>query len=211
MANPLRALEEALAPHVSAINARVIIERSRRTLRDPNRLFSDEHGPFFQTVRGTLLLFTNPDRTTRVVAELERRLSAEALATAEEKLCFELHNENDLRNARAAARAHCLAFSSSASAAQRLATAVSELGRNIINYTPGGQIEIEIRRGPPVQVRLVASDRGSGIADLDSVLNGTFRSKTGLGRGLLGVKRLMEQFRVHTGSDGTRIEAEVRI
>lgn len=210
MVNPLRALEEALAQHVSAINARVVVERSRRVLSDQNRLLVDERPRFMLTVRTTLRLFTSEERITTILASLEQRLNVGPAPGPQEQLSFDMRNENDLRMARAAARTTCLAFSSSATEAQRVATAVSELGRNIITYTPGGQIELELRRGPPVRVRLVATDRGSGINQLDEVLAGRYRSKTGLGRGLLGVKRLMDEFRVQTGAQGTRIEAEVK-
>lgn len=58
---------------------------------------------------------------------------------------------------------------------------------------------------------LIAEDQGPGIPHLDQVLAGQYRSKTGLGRGLLGVKRLMQQFRAKTGAKGTRIEAEATL
>jgi serine/threonine-protein kinase RsbT len=127
----------------------------------------------------------------------------------QEHQCFDIRDENDLRAARAGARDLCLAFAASSGEAQRIATAVSELARNIVSYTPGGQIDLTIRRGPPLPIAIIAKDYGSGIAHLDLVLSGKYRSKTGLGRGLLGVKRLMKEFHVHTSPMGTRIEAEV--
>jgi serine/threonine-protein kinase RsbT len=210
MPSPLSALREVLAPHVSAINAGVVIERSRRVLRDANQLLPEDRQGFFFTVSTTLRLFTSAERIAEIIDALEQRLVAESTLSRQELLRFEMRDENDLRTARAATRSTCLSFAASASEAQRVATAVSELGRNIITYTPGGQIELEIRRGPPVRVRLIASDRGTGIADLEEVLAGRYRSKTGLGRGLQGIQRLMDEFRVHTSSHGTRIEAEVK-
>jgi serine/threonine-protein kinase RsbT len=211
MLNPLRALEDALSRHVSPINARAIIERSRRSLADPNRLALDDRTRFLTAVRATVRLFTSDDKAVAILDDFERRLQPGAVQVGHETLVFRMNDENDLRAARAAARDTCLAFAARATDAQRVATAVSELGRNIIAYTPGGQIEIEVRRGPPLRVRLLAVDHGSGIRQLDEVLAGSYRSKTGLGRGLLGVKRLMDQFRVQSGPDGTRIEAEVTL
>jgi serine/threonine-protein kinase RsbT len=210
MMNPLRALEEALGQHVSAINARVVVERSRRVLRETSRLLLEDRARFLTTVRSTLRLFTSDERVSAIVENLEQRLALGPAPKPQEQLSFAMRDESDLRMARAQARTSCLAFASSPTEAQRVATAVSELGRNIITYTPGGQIELELRRGPPVRVRLVASDRGTGISQLEEVLAGRYRSKTGLGRGLLGVKRLMDDFRVQTGAQGTRIEAEVK-
>lgn len=210
MPSPLSALREILTPHVSAINAGVVIERSRRILRDHHQLLPEDRDGFFFTVSTTLRLFTSAERITAIVAALEQRLVVTSTPAQQEILRFEMCDENDLRTARAMARTTCLAFASSATEAQRVATAVSELGRNIITYTPGGQIDLEIRRGPPVRVRLVASDRGTGITQLEDVLAGRYRSKTGLGRGLQGIQRLMDEFRVHTSIHGTRIEAEVK-
>lgn len=210
MSSPLSALREVLAPHVSAINAGVVIERSRRALRDVNHLRPEDRDSFFFTVSTTLRLFTSDERITTIIAGLEQRLLATPPPAQQEVLHFEMRDENDLRAARAAARTTCLALASSATEAQRVATAVSELGRNIITYTPGGQIDLEIRRGPPVRVRLIASDRGTGITQLEDVLAGRYRSKTGLGRGLQGIQRLMDEFRVHTSIHGTRIEAELK-
>lgn len=209
MEKPLRALEDALSQQVSAINARVIIERSRRALRDPEMLASEDRARFLSSVRATLRLFTSDERVGVILADLEHRLERKGVPDTQAMHAFTMRDENDLRAARAEARSICLSFATRATDAQKVATAVSELGRNIINYTPGGQIEIEVHRGPPIRVLLVASDRGSGIKQLEEVLAGTYRSKSGLGRGLLGVKRLMDQFRIQTGAQGTRIEAEV--
>jgi serine/threonine-protein kinase RsbT len=119
-----------------------------------------------------------------------------------------ISNEEDLRVARTAARNMALSLRSSSLCAQRIATAVSELGRNIIAYTPGGNIRLESVTG---RLRIVASDRGQGIAHLEEVFSGQYRSKTGLGRGLLGVRRLMEHFEIETGPLGTRITVEASL
>jgi serine/threonine-protein kinase RsbT len=54
-----------------------------------------------------------------------------------------------------------------------------------------------------------AADSGPGISNLEQVLTGAYRSKTGLGRGLLGTKRLADKFGVATGASGTTVVAEV--
>jgi serine/threonine-protein kinase RsbT len=56
-----------------------------------------------------------------------------------------------------------------------------------------------------------ATDQGPGIPNLNEVLSGRYRSKTGLGKGLIGVKRLATRFTIHTDASGTHIEAEVRL
>ena len=92
--------------------------------------------------------------------------------------------------------------------AQKCITIVSELARNIVSYTPGGSLEIEID-DPTKRLRIRARDRGRGIKNLDEILRGEYQSKTGLGKGILGVKRLADGFDIKTGASGTEIRAEV--
>jgi serine/threonine-protein kinase RsbT len=77
-------------------------------------------------------------------------------------------------------------------------------------YTPGGTIELEPDhrdRAPRLIVRAV--DQGGGIGNLEEVMAGRYKSRTGLGAGLLGTKRLADRFRIDTGPHGTRIEIGV--
>ena len=79
----------------------------------------------------------------------------------------------------------------------RVATAISELARNAFMYAGGGKVEflVEGRRAPQLLVIRV-SDRGPGIADVDLVLSGRYRSATGMGLGIVGARRLVDRFEV---------------
>jgi serine/threonine-protein kinase RsbT len=88
---------------------------------------------------------------------------------------------------------------------------VSELARNIVAYTPGGAIDMTVHRDRGARMTIVATDQGSGIAALDDVLAGRYQSKTGMGRGILGVQRLADKFTISSGPGGTRVEVEVRL
>jgi len=88
----------------------------------------------------------------------------------------------------------------------RIATAVSELARNAFQYARGGCVEFDLDNGPPPELRILVRDRGRGIANLDLVLSGRYRSPTGMGLGLIGAQRLMDGFHVETGPEGTRVE-----
>lgn len=89
----------------------------------------------------------------------------------------------------------------------RIATAVSELARNILKYA--GQGEIILRRivgktGRGMEV--VAQDNGPGIADRDRALSDHFSSGGTLGLGLPGVRRMMDEFDLASESgNGTRV------
>ncbi|WP_301108490.1 anti-sigma regulatory factor [Sporosarcina sp.] len=81
----------------------------------------------------------------------------------------------------------------------RITTAISELARNIYLYAGKGKIEIEpVRVGTRAGLIITASDEGPGIADLQKVMEDGFTTSGGLGAGMPGVKRLMDDFRVET-------------
>jgi len=81
----------------------------------------------------------------------------------------------------------------------RLATAVSEIARNAFAYAGGGNVEFSIEGVTSPQVFLMRiSDNGPGIPMLEQILDGTYRSKTGMGLGMAGAQRLMDRFTVDT-------------
>ncbi len=90
---------------------------------------------------------------------------------------------------------------------QKIATAVSELVRNIIKYADWGEVTISpITEAKKTGIEITVQDRGSGIADLDSAMQDDFSSSGTLGLGLPGVKRLMDEFAISSEVDvGTQI------
>jgi signal transduction histidine kinase/CheY-like chemotaxis protein len=93
----------------------------------------------------------------------------------------------------------------------RLATTVSELARNTVSYAERGQIEFELDNSTrPQTLRAVIRDKGAGIANLEAILAGRYRSKTGMGQGILGAKRLMRDFSIETGKGGTTVRIGMR-
>ncbi|MEN3331215.1 MAG: hypothetical protein V7641_580 [Blastocatellia bacterium] len=91
----------------------------------------------------------------------------------------------------------------------KLATVASELTRNIYEYAQTGSLNVSlIERGERRGLELVCEDDGPGIQDVEQILSGNFQSKSGLGKGLAGSQRLMDEFRIQTvPGKGTRIEA----
>lgn len=88
----------------------------------------------------------------------------------------------------------------------RLATAASELARNAFRYAEGGKVDFTIRDTTPQMFIICVGDTGPGIPKLNEILEGKYVSKTGLGVGLAGTKRLMEHFFITTTTSGTRVE-----
>lgn len=95
----------------------------------------------------------------------------------------------------------------------RIATAVSEIARNAFGYAKGGRAEFMVDPGEVQQLfRIRISDKGKGIADLQSILDGQYRSQSGMGLGLVGARRLMDHFKIDTvPGKGTVVELEQRI
>src|SRR3984957_8429328 len=89
----------------------------------------------------------------------------------------------------------------------RLATAASELARNAFRYASNGAVEFLVGDGVPQVFLISVSDSGPGIPNLSQILDGHYVSKTGLGRGLIGTKRLMDQFEITSSPSGTLVKA----
>lgn len=91
----------------------------------------------------------------------------------------------------------------------RVATAVSELARNAYQYAGGGAVQFELEgAAAPQLLSITVTDRGPGIARLDEVLAGSYRSDTGMGLGLVGTRRLMDRFAVESSTRGTTVRAK---
>jgi serine/threonine-protein kinase RsbT len=91
----------------------------------------------------------------------------------------------------------------------RITTAISELARNIYLYAGQGQICIEqISEYNKKGLKIIAIDNGPGIPDIRKVMEDGFSTSGGLGAGLPGVKRLMDEFSINTVlGEGTDIQA----
>ena len=112
--------------------------------------------------------------------------------------------EQDVVHARQRARSIAEALGFDHHDQIRIATAASEIARNAFRYARGGAVAFEIDTEKSLFFTLV-SDKGSGIPHLDRVMAGTYRSSTGMGMGILGTKRLMDDFSIETDSGGTTV------
>ncbi len=89
----------------------------------------------------------------------------------------------------------------------RIATAVSEIARNAFSYAGGGRVDFHLAEQEGRQMlRIDIVDQGKGIADLQSVLDGRYRSSSGMGLGITGARRLMDSFDIRSDSSGTTVE-----
>jgi anti-sigma regulatory factor (Ser/Thr protein kinase) len=110
-------------------------------------------------------------------------------------------SDADLVPARAEARALADALGFSRTDATLIATAVSEVARNIVMHVGLGEIVMSaLREDRRRGLRVVASDEGPGIPDVEKALEHGFTSRRGRGLGLSGARRLMDDFEISSGS-----------
>src|SRR5262245_37303265 len=116
---------------------------------------------------------------------------------SERVLTVALKYEDDVVIARQRARQLARLLGFDAQDQTRIATSVSEIARNAFRYAGGGMVEFGVEgRTAPQLFEIVVSDRGPGIRDVARILEGRYRSTTGMGLGILGAKRLMDQFEI---------------
>jgi serine/threonine-protein kinase RsbT len=119
-----------------------------------------------------------------------------------------IHNIMDVVYARRRGLEMALALGFPQPEATKIAVVISELGRNIILYTKGGIITLIAYMTDRKGIKVIAQDQGPGIKDLDLVMEGGHSTSKGLGLGVSGSKRLMDEFEVNTIiGGGTKITA----
>ncbi len=125
------------------------------------------------------------------------------------RVTHEIRAEEDLLSARHAVREATLHAGFGLVDQTRIVTAASELARNAYVHGGGGTLVIEsVRRSGRQGLRLSVSDDGPGIADLDAAFTDGYTTGAGLGHGLGGARRLMDEFDVTSAPGrGTTVTA----
>lgn len=127
--------------------------------------------------------------------------------TVAHSLVLPIRSQEDIVRVRQSTREAAVAQGFTLVDQTKLVTAASELARNTLDYGGGGEVEITRINEPPRRgVRLVFSDRGPGIADIDLALRDGYTSGGGLGLGLGGAKRLSNDFSITSKvGEGTQV------
>jgi signal transduction histidine kinase/DNA-binding response OmpR family regulator len=122
-------------------------------------------------------------------------------------LTLAIGSERDTVAARQRARQIARLLGFEAQDQTRISTAVSEIARNAFNYAGGGRVEYSMEGLTSPQLLLIKiQDSGPGVRDLENILEGRYRSATGMGMGILGARRLMDQFQIEsTPGKGTTV------
>ena len=110
----------------------------------------------------------------------------------------EIRHDSDIVVARRRARELALAQGLSTAAAEALATAVTEIASNIVVHAQWGEIFIAATDQPKRGVTVVARDTGPGIHHVSQALQDGFSTGRGLGFGLSGAQRLVDEFEIES-------------
>ncbi|HEX8359555.1 MAG TPA: anti-sigma regulatory factor [Longimicrobium sp.] len=122
---------------------------------------------------------------------------------------FVIRTDADVVAARQAARALAVELRFSLVDQTKIVTAASELARNTLVYGGGGAMKLEVlERHPRVGLRMTFEDEGPGIPDIPRALSDGYTTGNGLGLGLGGSRRLVDEFEIESAvGRGTRIMA----
>jgi len=118
-----------------------------------------------------------------------------------------LKSSNDVVMARQRVRQWAIELKFSLVDQTKLVTAASELARNALDHGKGGWMTSEeVANGPRTGLRLEFEDQGPGIADIEQALKDGYTSGSGMGLGLGGSKRLVNEFSIESKvGEGTRV------
>ena len=114
-----------------------------------------------------------------------------------DELVVQIRADPDVLLARQKARELAKSLRFSGSELTLIATAISEVARNIVTYAKHGQIVLRlVNQGRRRGIRVIAQDQGPGIADIPRAMEDGYSTSSSLGLGLPGSKRLMDDFNI---------------
>jgi len=202
-----RALAARTGSTAGAVAAQ--LNRTRARLRVEYLLALENAGPPTEQCRPVLLALSSGARRRQrevdaaghlLTCDLCARLSEPLLARGQKRedvVRIPVSADSDIVRARQAAREVATQLGFSGTDLTILATAVSEVARNIVRFTDGGEISVElVEQGGRRGVQIVARDTGPGIDDVDQAMRDGYSTYAGLGLGLPGARRLMDEFAV---------------
>lgn len=195
-----------LASHLSPINVDTVLRSAcRRVGVEAEDLMPKDRAALAEALGRSLALFLDPSEVSLVQREIREGSTVREVPTARLTISVAVNDEDDVLEARTRALDLAKLVGFDPVDAVKVATVVSELARNIQQYAGSGRIDIrgveDRRRG----IEIIAEDQGPGIDNLEAILAGRYRSRTGLGMGLSGSKRLVDSMDIDSSPRGTKI------
>jgi serine/threonine-protein kinase RsbT len=118
------------------------------------------------------------------------------MIAVDDELCIPIASEGDIVIARQQGRTLAGQLGASRSAMTLVASAISELARNIVQYAREGEIVLSAVEESRHGIQIVARDHGPGIPDLELAMRDGYSTGGSLGLGLPGARRLMDEFAI---------------
>ncbi len=199
-----RSLADELGSTAGAVAAQ--LNRTRARLRVEYLLALENAEPETDKCRPVLLAVSGGDRRRQREVDAARHLLECGLCARLSHTLFErgqprddemtipIQRDADVVLARQRSRELAARLGFSTTDLTVIATAVSEVSRNIVRFAAPGLVTVELLDHPRRGVRVVAQDAGPGIPDVDKALSDGYSTYHGLGLGLPGARRLMDEF-----------------
>jgi anti-sigma regulatory factor (Ser/Thr protein kinase) len=184
------------------------LNRTRARLRVEYLLVSERVEPPTERCRPVLLAISSGDRRRQREVDAARhllecdlcaRLSGPLVGrgrSRDDAVRVAVRTDADVVAARQAAREVATRLEFSTTDVTLIATAVSEIARNIVRFADSGEVVVTELHEPRTGISIVARDAGPGIPDVDQALQDGYSTYRGLGLGLPGARRLMDEFAV---------------
>jgi RNA polymerase sigma factor (sigma-70 family) len=201
-----RSLAAELGSTAGAVAAQ--LNRTRARLRVEYLLVSERVEPPTERCRPVLLAISSGDRRRQREVDAARhllecdlcaRLSGPLVGrgrSRDDAVRVAVRTDADVVAARQAAREVATRLEFSTTDVTLIATAVSEIARNIVRFADSGEVVVTELHEPRTGISIVARDAGPGIPDVDQALQDGYSTYRGLGLGLPGARRLMDEFAV---------------
>jgi RNA polymerase sigma factor (sigma-70 family) len=201
-----RSLAAELGSTAGAVAAQ--LNRARARLRVEYLLARDHIEPPSDRCRPVLLALSGGDRRRQREVDAARHLLEcafcaqlsqpllERAATRDDQISIPIGSAGDIVAARQAARELASRLGFGRTDLTLIATAVSEMARNIVRFAGSGEIVVELLDQPRRGVQVIARDTGPGIDDVEKALTDGYSTYQGLGLGLPGTRRLMDEFAI---------------
>lgn len=201
-----RSLAAELGSTAGAVAAQ--LNRTRARLRVEYLLVSERVEPPTERCRPVLLAISGGDRRRQREVDAARhllecdlcaRLSEPLVGrgrSRDDGLRVAVRTDADVVAARQAAREVATRLGFSTTDVTLIATAVSEITRNIVRFADSGEVVVTELQEPRTGISIVARDAGPGIPDVERALQDGYSTYQGLGLGLPGARRLMDEFAV---------------
>ena len=203
-----------LAGTISSITQRSIFNRLGGLATTPiQQLTPADRATILSELENSVRLFARSN-SSQLIASITKALSAESGAaaaaaggggtapTVAAPRQLPIEQEKDIATARLEAWSEAVRIGLSKFASVKVATAVSELARNIVFYAGKGFVELRSLKDDRgvIGLQIIATDQGPGIpaTKLDEIWAGTYKSQRGMGKGLVAVKKLVDEFQLDT-------------